>query len=311
VLLWGGGIWSWLDAKTVIRAMERVAAKRSDIKLVFLSTQSAEPDLIEMPSVKEAIDLAEDLGLSGRSVIFNTDGYVDYEIRSDYFLEADIGVCAHHKSLETHYAFRTRTLDYLHCGLPIITSSGDYFGRLVARENLGRAIEPEDHVAWADAILALAEDPDELARCRENVLATREQFAWSRVTEPLLEFCLRGKDRGLPAHLAEVASVAATFAPLVSTPITTIPQGPPPAAIQALDDVPTSEIHAQILNHIKGLRTQLAQLDAHTNSLEARHQHALDVLRVLQVQIGLIKKIPFSQSIWRLIRRIRYSHLRG
>ncbi|NJP07415.1 MAG: glycosyltransferase [Chloroflexaceae bacterium] len=36
VVLWGGGIWDWLDPLTVIRAMDLVRQEREDIKLFFL-----------------------------------------------------------------------------------------------------------------------------------------------------------------------------------------------------------------------------------------------------------------------------------
>jgi hypothetical protein len=36
--------------------------------------------------------------------------------------EADIGVSLHREDVETRYSFRTRVLDYLWAGLPIITT---------------------------------------------------------------------------------------------------------------------------------------------------------------------------------------------
>ncbi len=43
LLLWGGGIWDWLDPLTVIRAMASLRERRPDIKLFFLGLHHPQP----------------------------------------------------------------------------------------------------------------------------------------------------------------------------------------------------------------------------------------------------------------------------
>ena len=52
--------------------------------------------------------------------------------------EADLGVSAHRDHLEARYAHRTRLLDYLWAGLPVVATRGDALAELVDRERLGR-----------------------------------------------------------------------------------------------------------------------------------------------------------------------------
>ena len=147
ILLWGGGIWDWLDAPTVIRATARLP---DDVHLVFQGVKR--PALLERDehaAGAQAIALARELGLEER-VHFNHD-WVPYEQRGAWLLDADLGVSAHPAHLETRFAYRTRIADYLWAGLPVVTSAGDVLGDHVATRGLGRAVPPGDDLAFAHA----------------------------------------------------------------------------------------------------------------------------------------------------------------
>jgi glycosyltransferase involved in cell wall biosynthesis len=181
VALWGGGIWDWLDPLTVIRAVERLG--RPDLKLYFLGTQRPVPPPIpDMAMPARAIALAEELGLAGRTVLFNS-GWVPYEDRGAYLLEADVGVSAHFDELETRFAFRTRLLDCIWAGLPIVTTTGDSFADAVSDRLLGRVVGYEDVDGYAAALAAvLVLDRESFA---ERFANARRELEWPRVVEPL------------------------------------------------------------------------------------------------------------------------------
>jgi glycosyltransferase involved in cell wall biosynthesis len=196
VLLWGGGIWDWLDAPTAIRAAARLP---DDVVLVFQGVKR--PALLERDEHAAggaAIALARELGLEGTRVVFNHD-WVPYEERGAWLLEADLGVSAHPAHLETHFAYRTRIADYLWAGLPVVTSAGDVLGDHVEAAGLGRAVPPGDDAAFAAACAALLADPEPV---RANVRAAAEALRWDRVVQPLLDFCLTGTKRTHTRHRA-------------------------------------------------------------------------------------------------------------
>ncbi|MBN6046769.1 glycosyltransferase, partial [Citrobacter sp. ku-bf4] len=95
----------------------------------------------------------------------------------------------HFQHIETTFSFRTRILDYLWAGLPIVTTDGDSFGQLVAERGLGAAVPEQDVEALADAIERYLYDEEAVARAREQVAVVREEFRWSRTLAPLVEFC--------------------------------------------------------------------------------------------------------------------------
>jgi glycosyltransferase involved in cell wall biosynthesis len=184
VLLWGGGIWNWFDPLTVIHAVAQLAERRDDIRLYFLGVRRPNPDIPEMEMTQRAVDLADELGLLDRFVFFNF-GWVPYAERGGYLLEADLGVSAHFDNLETRFAFRTRLVDYLWAGLPMVVTRGDALGELVAARGLGRVTDFGDVQGWAGAVEGLLDDEAAHRQAREKIEATRPEFEWPHVIERL------------------------------------------------------------------------------------------------------------------------------
>ena len=209
LLLWGGGIWEWFDPLTLLRAIEIVGRERQDIKLFFLGRGHPNTrDVPEMLMYDRTVALADEIGLRDRTVFFN-DAWVPYAERQDYLLEADIGVSTHYESIETLFAFRTRLLDYLWAGLPMIVSSGDTLSELVAEHGLGYVVAPGDVDGLAAAILKLVVEPDRRDSRAAAMAAVRARFTWERTLEPLVNFCrapyhaadaLLRRPHGTPAH---------------------------------------------------------------------------------------------------------------
>jgi glycosyltransferase involved in cell wall biosynthesis len=185
ILVWGGGLYSWFDPLSLIRAVAAVATRHPQTRLFFLGTRH--PGVDEMGIVREAFDLARELGVEGGSVLFN-DAWVPYDERGGYLLAADAGVSTHHVHLETTFAFRTRILDYLWAGLPMVVTEGDSFAELVASEGLGVVVPAEDVSALESAIETVLYDPDAAAGFAENVARVRRDFTWDRTLAALLDF---------------------------------------------------------------------------------------------------------------------------
>lgn len=282
VLLWGGGLWSWLDPLTPIRAMGRVAEVRDDVKLVFLSTRTAE-NVVGMPVGEACTRLADQLGLAGRSVIFNRDDYVPYDQRAAYFAEADVGVSAHLGSFETHFAFRTRVLDYLAAGLPILASEGDYFGEVVRRHEIGRVLPIGDDEAWATAILELAGDRELRREMSARVLERRRSFAWERAVAPLVRW---------------IESVAAEEPPRA-------PRGADGDGGEAVADDAGDAFRILAASDLPAsARRRLVELEAGWQRLERRIDDLERERRQIRRLASLARRVPLARRAWRALRRL-------
>lgn len=185
LLLWGGGIWEWLDPLTLLRAVALLVAERPKLRLMFPGTRHPSADVPDMPMRTRAMDLAAELELLGRTVFFGD--WVPYSDWPSYLLEADLGVSLHFSSLETQLAFRTRILDYVRAGLPMIVTRGDATAEIVAGYDLGLVVDYEDVAGAARAIAALLDEPR--GARRERFLAAQDALRWERVAQPLIRFC--------------------------------------------------------------------------------------------------------------------------
>jgi glycosyltransferase involved in cell wall biosynthesis len=197
IIYWGGGIYDWLDPLTLIRAAHQISRQRDDVKVVFAGVRHPNPHVTPMRMLDEAQDLSRSLGLTGRVVFFND--WVAYEERAEYLLEADIGISLHLDHLETRYAFRTRALDYLWTGLPVVCSQGDALADLVAGQGLGKVVPYQDVDALVGALLDLLAQPNLRSELAPRFARVAQDYTWQATTRPLAEFCLSPRvapDRG-------------------------------------------------------------------------------------------------------------------
>lgn len=217
VLIWAGGVYNWFDPQSLITAVADVAQRHPSVRLFFLGMKHPNPDVPAMRSAAEAMALSEQLGLTGKHVFFNQQ-WVDYDERKNYLADSDAGVTTHFEHLETRFSFRTRVLDYLWAGLPIITTRGDDFAELVEMRDLGAAVPERDVAALVEAIESVLYDSVVAARTQANVIELRPEFTWERVLEPLTAFCrnpLPAPDRLAPLW----ARGGAGTAPGASAPV--------------------------------------------------------------------------------------------
>ncbi len=193
VILWGGGMWDWLDPLTLVRALARVVEARPDVKLVFATAPEGDRSL--EPSMRRPAEvelLARELGLWGRHV-FRVP-WTPYPERGRLLREADLGVSLHATHLEARFAFRTRVLDFLWAGVPMVLTQGDVLADEAARAGVAETVPPGDPEATARAILRMLErreGEEERAALEAAFEALRARYRWSRAVEPILRFCAR------------------------------------------------------------------------------------------------------------------------
>jgi len=188
IVLWGGGIYNWFDPLTLLRAVDKLRGRLPEVRLYFLGLRHPNPQVGEMKMTDDAVELAHELGLVGTHVFFN-EGWVDYDDRQNYLLEADIGVSTHLDHVETEFSFRTRLLDYLWASLPIVATAGDSLAGLIERRDIGIAVPAGDVDALEAALFRILDDEAFHASCRAAIERVTPDYGWSKVLEPLLEFC--------------------------------------------------------------------------------------------------------------------------
>ena len=189
VILWFGGMWNWLDPVGVIQAFAQIAPKCPDARLVIVTPPPDNPDPASARAYTEARQASEATGLHGQRILWLDP--VPFAQRGALLLEADIGVSFHRPSVETTFAFRTRLLDFIWAGLPIVAADGDVLGDEVQTRGLGRTVSAGDVAQLRDALLAVLAEPDARGARAQAFAEARRQFEWARVMTPLSAYCAK------------------------------------------------------------------------------------------------------------------------
>jgi glycosyltransferase involved in cell wall biosynthesis len=195
VVLWGGGVYNWLDPVSVVRAVDRLRHRWPELRLVFLGMRHPNPDIPEMGVAAEVRRVAAELDLTGTHVFFRP-GWVPYAERANFLLDADVAVSAHFDHLETRYSFRSRVLDYLWAGLPMVLTEGDVLADELQHAGLAVAVAPGDVPAMEAALGQMLTAPPSPSAFAAGARAHQ----WDVAAEPLVRYCLhphRAADAGL------------------------------------------------------------------------------------------------------------------
>jgi len=191
VILWFSGIYPWFDAVTLVKAMPEVLKAIPSCKLVVMGgvhPRGHAPDY----EFKATVNEAEKSGLINKAVFF-----VDWQPfadRANWYLEANLAVTTYKNSLETVLSHRTRVIDFLWAGLPVITTEGDAVAELLKTNRCGLTVPPGDHKALAAKIITVLSSPNlqkEFAQNAKKLAQT--ELTWKKVIKPLAEFCLQPK----------------------------------------------------------------------------------------------------------------------
>jgi glycosyltransferase involved in cell wall biosynthesis len=192
VLYWGGGLWDWFDPLTAIEAVALLSQRLPNVRLFFAGIAHPNPAVPPMRQAAAARRRSDELGLTNRHVFFNQ--WVPYAERAGYLLDSDVGLSLHFDQIETRFSFRTRMLDYIWSGLPMVLTGGDSLSSQAAERGLARVVAPGDAGAVAEAVAAWL-DETTAARAARQARAQEwaEELRWSQVIGPLLSFCRQPK----------------------------------------------------------------------------------------------------------------------
>lgn len=185
-ILWGGGVWAWLDPMLAIDAVSEVNRRGTRCQLVFLGGQrpgAAAPHTPFRDAVRER-------ALANPHVRWH-DEWVDYAERWAWLQRAKIAIMLHRRTTEAEYSIRTRMFDAIGAAVPVITSRGGWAADLVTDTATGIVVEPSDREAIIAAIETLLNDDVFYRAAVSGMQKTANTLRWSDVTRPLIEAVAR------------------------------------------------------------------------------------------------------------------------
>jgi glycosyltransferase involved in cell wall biosynthesis len=206
VLLWWGGVWPWLDLDTLLAARARLESTRVSI---VVPTAPRPGGGVHM-TTGDLEAAAARHGLQQPAVV-PLEHWVPYAERHRILNSSAILAVLHRPGPETELSFRTRALDGLWSGVPLLLSEGGAVSRTANSRGWGAVVPPGDPKLAAAAIDLLLSARSQ-QRCRETLAADRDDWRWSTVAQPLVDALpeLPAVTRGalMPAALRTITVLA-------------------------------------------------------------------------------------------------------
>jgi len=191
-----GGVYDWYDPWTLLDALDRFAAE--DWTLLFMKT--ANPETTPQELYKR---LKSRAGKNQNKVRFVD--RVPADRRFDLLRDVDALVAPHKINIETHLSLRTRFIEALAAGVPVVCTQSGTLSRLIEEHGAGWVVPPEDPEAILAAVEEIFRDEEKVASRKANAFHLSRRFRWGEVLDPLVRFC---KD---PLREATKAEFAARF----------------------------------------------------------------------------------------------------
>lgn len=199
-----GGVYDWYDVATFAAAIERLEGPGWRAFAVRhqspeTTPQSAFSELER--EVRRRPQLAKRIRWLDR---------VPAGRRFDLLGEVDCLAAPHRASLESELSFRTRFLEALAAGCPVVVSRGGTMARRVAERDAGWVVEVGDAEALAGAVTTIAGGGAEVAARVARGRELAGEYSWARVLRPLAGF--------LSAPAVDPTKEAFGFRPSTSVP---------------------------------------------------------------------------------------------
>lgn len=190
-----GALYDWYDPWVLLDALELLDASPppdeggEELHWTLLFVRHPNPDATPQRLLREVEARCRARGWWGSRV--RTIDWVSQDRRYDLLRDIDVLAAPHRPSLETRLAMRTRFLDALAAGCPVVTSEGGTLSRLLVEHDAGWVVPPGDPRALATALSEALGGAGEGARARYATGAAElaGRFAWDRVLAPLVAFC--------------------------------------------------------------------------------------------------------------------------
>lgn len=201
-----GSFNSWFDGNTLFSALEYAMERNPNI--TFTAAGGS------VPFAREQYDsFLERLSRSSYKDRFRITGWVSAEELEEIQKRASAAVYTDFLSGETLLGARTRVLDWVSRGIPVVCTTGAEISETVKAHGLGIAVPPESPETLGEAFLELADDASATERIRLSQERWRQgEGNIKQVFKPLIEWCtdpvrLPGKQLCSPT-VAKVSSAA-------------------------------------------------------------------------------------------------------
>jgi glycosyltransferase involved in cell wall biosynthesis len=172
VVLWCGGYNIWTDVDTLFEGLSQAMA--SEPRIEFLSVGAG----VKVGRNDRYERFQAKIAASPLRERFHLLGWRPASEVPAYYRRAQVGLNLDAQHYETELGTRTRLVEMMRYGLPVVTTVGCELSTLVEREGLGLTFAIGDATAFARRLVHLAQAPDQ----RQTMAARAERYATSELS---------------------------------------------------------------------------------------------------------------------------------
>ncbi len=190
-VLWAGGCYPWFDIETYVHALDRVVESVPKARFVFAGLAGVNGRTSDKDVYAGVMWLKEHLSrtphVKGKSSFVE---WLPYNDRGELYRKATIGVCTHRSSVESTFAMRTRVIDMIWGGLPVVCTGTDAMSTYVEAHNIGERVNSGDSESLAKAISGLLLNRSQRHERSQRARTIAEhELSWDTQVLPLHKFC--------------------------------------------------------------------------------------------------------------------------
>jgi len=209
IFLWGGGIWQWFDTSRLLEAFKLLLDEGHRASLYFLVNKNPSEEASQDSAPAAAIRRARELGVLDRNVFFH-DRPVRPSDLSSFLEHCTGGVLSNPATLESLASWRTRYLDLVWAGKPLLANRPDHLADML--EAHGAALVNRDGSAagLASLVRRLSDDADLARELAASMKTLRTRFSSDSCLAEFRQILSCGfSDAGMAPSMLRIASYLA------------------------------------------------------------------------------------------------------
>jgi glycosyltransferase involved in cell wall biosynthesis len=183
VVLWCGGYNAWTDIEILFAGLEKAMAADDRIHYVSIGAST-------YPSPNNMYNqFQRKIESSPHADRYHLLGWLPWSAISSYYSESNVGVNIDGLHYETIYGTRTRLLEMMANGMPIVTSEGTELSYLLRDKGVALTFESGNWEQFGENLIQLAVNRELYRSMVDYVSKTAQQeFSFRETTRPLREW---------------------------------------------------------------------------------------------------------------------------
>jgi glycosyltransferase involved in cell wall biosynthesis len=180
--LWFGGVYPWFDAGALTSSLQlaRERGVPADITMA-----GAKNPFVQHEHFVQHADAAVRAAEATQDITILD--WLPYSQRRRAYETSDVIVSLNTIGPENKFSWRTRLVDYVWSGMPLLTNGGDPLAERLIAAGAAHRLEAATPEAVADAFELMHREPERMPRMRDQMSAQRAALDWRDCVSPLVQ----------------------------------------------------------------------------------------------------------------------------